>query len=95
MAKYFEYDGSDTVAFVMQMVFFYLSHQLIKGVLKCFGADEDEYINLSLPEIKINVLKAIIVTRQKEIDDVSGDGESQDNTKLYEKIDLKIKKNNE
>jgi len=54
MAKYFEYDGSETVAFVMQLVFFYLAHQLVKGVMKCFGAEEDDYQNLSMPEIKIN-----------------------------------------
>lgn len=57
MQKYFEYDGSTYVAMVMQLVFFYLSHQLIKGVLKCFGCEDNVYHNLSIPEIKINKLK--------------------------------------
>ena len=66
MAKYFQYEGSDIVAFVMQLLFFYLSHQLLKSVMKCFGAEEEEYLNLSFPEIKINKMKAYILTLQKQ-----------------------------
>lgn len=61
MAKYFQYDGSDYVALVMQLLFYYLSHRLLKSVLKCFGADEDEYVNLSWPEVKVNKLKSYIL----------------------------------
>jgi hypothetical protein len=57
MAKYFEYDGASSVAFCMQIVFFYLSHQLVKSILGCFGAVIEEYHNLSFPEIKINRMK--------------------------------------
>jgi len=65
MAKYFEFDGSSTAAMVMQLVFYYLCHQLIKSVFKCFGAEDDVYHNLSLPEIKINKLKQIILSEQQ------------------------------
>ena len=65
MAKYFEYDDSNIVALVMQLLFFYLSHQLIKCVLKCFGCEEDEYLNLSVPEIKITKLKSYILSMQR------------------------------
>ena len=58
VAKYFEYDGAHSVALFMQLVFFYLSHQLVKSILECFGGTEiDDYHNLSFPEIKINKLK--------------------------------------
>jgi hypothetical protein len=63
LAKYFQYEGSDIVALVMQLLFFYLSHQLLKSVLKCFGAEEEEYLNLSLPEIKLNKMKSFILTQ--------------------------------
>ena len=52
MAKYFEYEGLQKIAMLMQLAFFHLSHQLIKNVLGCFGADTEEYVNLSMPEVK-------------------------------------------
>ena len=51
MAKYFEYEGHQKIAMLMQLAFYHLSHQLIKNVLICFGADTDEYVNASMPEI--------------------------------------------
>jgi len=65
MAKYFEYEGSESVALAMQLVFYYLAHQLIKSVLKCFGAEYDEYQNLSMPEVKINKMKSYILSMQQ------------------------------
>jgi hypothetical protein len=62
MAKYFQYEGSDIVALVMQLLFFYLSHNLLKNVLKCFGAEDGEYVNLSVPEISVEKMKSIIVS---------------------------------
>lgn len=52
MAKYFEYEGLQKIAMLMQLAFFHLSHQLIKNVLGCFGADADDYVNLSMPDTK-------------------------------------------
>lgn len=89
----------------MQLLFFYLSHQLLKSVLKCFGAEEEEYLNLSLPEIKLNKMKSYILSLQKQKNEeinksnekVFGESPKQQTTNavLYEKIEQKIKKQTE
>ena len=104
MAKYFQYEGSDVVALVMQLLFFYLSHQLLKSVLKCFGTEEDEYLNLSLPEIKLNKMKSYLLSVQTaKSEEMANSNEKQlggkqpltPHQQLYQRIEQKIKKQGE
>ena len=42
----------------MQLVFFYLSHSLIKAILKCFNLETMDYCNISIPEVSAVKIKA-------------------------------------
>ena len=62
VAKYFEYEGLQKIAMLMQLAFFHLSHLLIKNVLGCFGAEVDDYCSLSIPEIKKKTFINLVYT---------------------------------
>ena len=51
VGKYFEHDGLITIATMMHIMFFILSHHFIDKVLECFGADIDT-VPLCLPDVK-------------------------------------------
>lgn len=76
-AKYFEYNGNKLPACFTQLLFLSRKHYLIECVLICFGCEEGEYLNKSLPEIKNLKLKSLILSKQrqdesKKPDDVKG-----------------------
>lgn len=51
LSKYYDYYDSQINSTVISIVFFYLSHQMLGSLIRCFGGIPGRYVNISMPEV--------------------------------------------
>ena len=68
LSKYYDYYDSQINSTVISIVFFYLSHQMLGSLIRCFGGIPGRYVNISLPEVDIKSFTIYTISKSHYAD---------------------------